>query len=50
MPWDDDTLDKTNVNAAGDRIEAFKPSMIEYLEPGKDVKFATLSANGGYAD
>ena len=24
--------------------------MIEYLEPGKDVKFATPSANGDYAD
>ena len=47
---DEDTLGKTNINAAGDRIEAFEPGMIEYLEPGKDVKFATPSANGGYAE
>ena len=47
---DEDTLGKANINAAGDRIEAFEPGMIEYLEPGKDVKFATPSANGGYAE
>jgi lambda family phage portal protein len=47
---DEDTLGKANINSAGDRIEAFEPGMIEYLEPGKDVKFATPSANGGYAE
>jgi lambda family phage portal protein len=47
---DEDTLGKAQMTRAGDRIEAFEPGMIEYLEPGKDVKFATPSANGGYAE
>jgi lambda family phage portal protein len=47
---DEETLGKPSVGSAGDRIESFEPGMIEYLEPGKDVKFASPSANGDYAD
>ena len=47
---DEETLGKVNNLSAGDRIESFEPGMIEYLEPGKDVKFASPSANGDYVD
>ena len=47
---DEETLGKPSVGSSGDRIESFEPGMIEYLEPGKDVKFASPSANGDYAD
>ena len=47
---DEEMLGKASAGAAGDRIESFEPGMIEYLEPGKDVKFASPSANGGYAE
>ncbi|MFZ1414222.1 MAG: phage portal protein, partial [Defluviicoccus sp.] len=30
--------------------ESFEPGMIEYLSPGKDVKFATPSHAGGYGE
>ncbi len=47
---DEETLGKASTGMSGDRIESFEPGMIEYLEPGKDVKFAAPSANGDYAD
>jgi lambda family phage portal protein len=47
---DEATLGSAQTNAAGQRIESFEPGMIEYLEPGKDVKFAAPSASGGYAE
>ena len=47
---DEQTLGQARVDASGSRIESFEPGMIEYLEPGKDVKFASPSANGGYAE
>lgn len=47
---DEETLGKPSTGIAGDRIESFEPGMIEYLEPGKDVKFASPSANSDYAD
>ena len=47
---DDDTLARATTDAAGERVESFEPGMIEYLEPGKDIKFATPSAAGGYSD
>ncbi len=47
---DEETLGKASTLSSGDRVESFEPGMIEYLEPGKDVKFAAPSANGDYAD
>ncbi len=47
---DDETLGKTEARSSGERVESFEPGMIEYLEPGKDVKFATPSSGGGYAE
>ena len=47
---DEETLGKPSTGISGDRVESFEPGMIEYLEPGKDVKFASPSANGGYAE
>lgn len=47
---DEQTLGQARIDASGSRIESFEPGMIEYLEPGKDVKFATPSSAGGYAE
>ena len=47
---DEETLGRPSSINSGDRVESFEPGMIEYLEPGKDVKFASPSANGGYAE
>ncbi len=47
---DEETLGRAEISAEGQRIESFEPGMIEYLEPGKDVRFATPSAAGGYAE
>jgi lambda family phage portal protein len=47
---DEETLGKARIEADGKRIETFEPGMIEYLEPGRDVKFASPSASGGYAE
>ena len=47
---DEETLGKARTEADGSRIETFEPGMIEYLEPGRDVKFAAPSASGGYAE
>ena len=47
---DEETLGKARTEADGARIETFEPGMIEYLEPGRDVKFASPSASGGYAE
>lgn len=47
---DEETLGKSRIEADGKRIETFEPGMIEYLEPGRDVKFASPSASGGYAE
>ena len=47
---DEETLGKPSTGMSGDRVESFEPGMIEYLEPGKDVKFASPSTNGGYAE
>ena len=46
---DEETLGKARTEADGSRIETFEPGMIEYLEPGRDVKFAALGL-GGYAE
>src|SRR5512132_2354930 len=47
---DEETLGSAATDADGRRVESFEPGMIEYLAPGKDVKFATPSAGGGYAE
>ena len=47
---DEETLGKARTEADGSRVETFEPGMIEYLEPGRDVKFASPSASGGYAE
>ena len=47
---DEETLGKPSTGMSGDRVESFEPGMIEYLEPGKDVKFASPSANSDYSD
>jgi lambda family phage portal protein len=47
---DEQTLGRAEVNASAQRIEAFEPGMIEYLEPGQDVTFASPSSVGGYAE
>jgi lambda family phage portal protein len=47
---DEETLGSAATDAEGRRVESFEPGMIEYLAPGKDVKFATPSAGGGYAE
>lgn len=47
---DEATLGSAQTNAAGQRVESFEPGMIEYLEPGKDVKFASPASSGGYAE
>ena len=47
---DEETLGKARTEPDGARIETFEPGMIEYLEPGRDVKFASPSASGGYAE
>jgi lambda family phage portal protein len=47
---DEETLGKPSAGMSGDRVESFEPGMIEYLEPGKDVKFASPSANSDYSD
>jgi lambda family phage portal protein len=33
---------------AGERIEAFEPGMIEYLNPGESIEFANPTASGGF--
>jgi len=47
---DEETLGMAATDAEGRRVESFEPGMIEYLAPGKDVKFAAPSASGGYAE
>jgi hypothetical protein len=47
---DEETLGRAKTAADGSRVETFEPGMIEYLEPGRDVKFASPAASGGYAD
>lgn len=47
---DEETLGTATTDAQGHRIETFEPGMIEYLAPGKDVKFAAPSATGGYGE
>lgn len=47
---DEETLGASAADAEGRRIESFEPGMIEYLAPGKDVKFATPSHAGGYGE
>ena len=47
---DEETLGSASTAADGRRVESFEPGMIEYLQPGKDVKFATPSHAGGYAE
>lgn len=47
---DEETLGRASADADGRRVESFEPGMIEYLAPGKDVKFATPSYAGGYGE
>ncbi len=47
---DEETLGRATSDADGRRVESFEPGMIEYLSPGKDVKFATPSHAGGYGE
>lgn len=47
---DEQTLGVASADDAGRRVESFEPGMIEYLAPGRDVKFATPSPAGGYAE
>ncbi|WP_246059055.1 phage portal protein [Shimia litoralis] len=47
---DEQTLGRAHVQANGQRVEGFEPGMIEYLEPGQDVTFASPSAAGGYSE
>ncbi len=47
---DEETLGSVSTAADGRRVETFEPGMIEYLAPGKDVKFATPSHAGGYGE
>ncbi|HYN39672.1 MAG TPA: phage portal protein [Rhodospirillales bacterium] len=47
---DEETLGSASSDADGRRVESFEPGMIEYLAPGKDVKFATPSHAGGYGE
>jgi lambda family phage portal protein len=47
---DEETLGRARIEPCGDRVETFEPGMIEYLEPGKDVRFASPAASGGYAE
>jgi lambda family phage portal protein len=47
---DEETLGRAKTAPDGSRVETFEPGMIEYLEPGRDVKFASPAASGGYAD
>ena len=47
---DEETLGSASTAADGRRVESFEPGMIEYLSPGKDVKFATPSHAGGYGE
>jgi lambda family phage portal protein len=44
------TLGASTIDAEGRRIERFEPGMIEYLPSGRDVRFATPSSSGGYAE
>ncbi len=46
---DEETLGRASADADCRRVESFEPGMIEYLAPGKDVKFATPSHAGGHA-
>jgi lambda family phage portal protein len=39
-----------STNAARDQIEEFEPGMVEYLDPGEDIKFNTPQASGGYRE
>ena len=47
---DEETLGRASADTDGRRLESFEPGMIEYLAPGKDVKFATPSHAGGYGE
>jgi len=47
---DEETLGSASADADGRRVENFEPGMIEYLAPGKDVKFASPTHAGGYAE
>src|SRR5512147_1804453 len=47
---DEETLGAASSDTDGRRVESFEPGMIEYLAPGKDVKFATPSHAGGYGE
>jgi len=47
---DEETLGSAGTDADGGRVENFEPGMIEYLAPGKDVKFASPTHAGGYAE
>jgi capsid protein len=44
------TLGDSSIDGEGRRIERFEPGMIEYFPSGKDVRFATPGASGGYAE
>ena len=45
-----ETLGQARIDGDGRRIESFEPGMIEYLPAGRDVKFASPSASGGYPE
>jgi lambda family phage portal protein len=47
---DEETLGRARIEPDGARVETFEPGMIEYLEPGRDVRFAAPAASGGYAE
>jgi lambda family phage portal protein len=47
---DEETLGRARIEPDGTRVETFEPGMIEYLEPGRDVRFAAPAASGGYAE
>lgn len=47
---DDEAIGSQVVDADGNLIEHFEPGMIAYLRGGKDIKFNSPAAVGGYAE
>ncbi len=45
---DGPTIGSTAKTSGSDRIETFRPGMIEYLKPGEDIRFGNPSSDGNY--
>ncbi len=46
----EETITDASIDDQGKRIERFRPGMVAYLPPGRDVRFGQPSASAGYPE